>query len=77
MKQTINLTVGAIISESDCWSPLTKPWITRVKKILDYGVAYLKGVRSTIYTGLAILLVIGVFTSGSYLFFLQLARYGW
>ena len=77
MKQTINLTVGAVISESECWSPLTKPRLTRVKKILEIGVEYLKGFRATIYNGLAILLVTVVFLSGSYLFLLQLARHGW
>jgi hypothetical protein len=77
MKQAHNLTAGTIISGTFCWSSIIKP--TRIsfrglkEKINERATHY----RSLFITLATIALIGGLFLSGSYLFFIQLAKHGW
>jgi len=77
MKQAHNLTAGTIISGTFGWSSIIKP--TRIsfrglrEKIIERANHY----RSLFFTLITIVLIGGLFLSGSYLFFIQLAKHGW
>lgn len=77
MKQAQDLTAGTIISETVCWSSITKPVRITLKDIKEKIAERLSNCRSLIFTLVTILLYGGLFMSGSYLFLVQLAKHGW
>jgi len=77
MKQAQNLTAGTIISETVCWSSITRPVRVTLDGVKGKIVERLRNCRSVIFTLVTILLYGGLFMSGSYLFLVQLAKHGW
>lgn len=77
MKQAENLTAGTIISETVCWSSITRPVRIALGGLKEKIAEHLRNYRSLFFTLVTILLYGGLFMSGSYLFLVQLATHGW
>ncbi len=77
MKQAQNLTAGTIIGGTFCWSSLIRPVSISYKNFRDKIIGRLPDLRSLLFSVAMILMIGGVFLTGSYLFLVQLAKYGW
>lgn len=77
MKQAQNLTAGTTISETVCWSSITRPVRITLEGLKEKIAEHLLNCRSLFFTLVTILLYGGLFMSGSYLFLVQLATHGW
>jgi len=77
MKQAQNLTAGTIVAGTFCWSSIIRPVSISLKNFRDRIIGQLPGLRSLLFSAAIILMIGGVFVTGSYLFLAQLAKYGW
>ena len=77
MKQTINLPVGTLIGQQECWAAKSRTTVFKPLIAIMGMKRWQEAIGSLTRTVLSILFVAGIFLSGSYLFFIQLAQHGW
>lgn len=80
MKQTYELTPQPVFAELISWvarKEVAQAHLGNLKEFIARRAARLPNRRQLLLTGAATLFLSGLFLAGSYLFFSQLATYGW
>lgn len=77
MKQIPELTASPTFTDTFSWSATIKPTRFSFTVLKQKAVEQISCHRCLLLSGAATLLISGLFLAGSYLFFIQLAKYGW
>ena len=77
MKQADQLTVPPMLTDAFSWADKVRISRDCGKSVRRRIVEKFESYRQRIYSLGLVIAIGGVFLAGSYLFFVQLARYGW